>query len=236
MKTLFKLLFFAIIILSLQAIAQTSIEDAIKQDRAKLHYPLSVERFYKEEGYRLMWVLRDTLKTPAWDAMLLLDGVLQYGLEQDDYYPSELTYDNLHLVQNKKASKKGKATFDVRLTDAIITLINNLHYGKHNPDFPLSKVDADDITQFKGDKTLLDALEINNLKDAIINAQPRSEAYINLRRYLVLLTTKYSGSNYVKPESDIKLIARNMEWLRWVSTTGKPIRLTCIVKEGVIAP
>jgi murein L,D-transpeptidase YcbB/YkuD len=234
MKTLFRLLVFAITLLPVQLNAQNFIGAAIKQNRAKLHYPLSVERFYKQEGYRFMWVLKDTLKTPAWDAMLLLDCVLQYGLNPVDYHPQELTYELLHKVQAIKASSSDKAYFDVILTDAIITLINNLHYGKFNPDFSLNKVDAEDIAQFKGDKILLDALEINNLMNAVLRAQPQSEAYINLQRHMTLLTTKYSGTNYVKPESDISKIAINMEWLRWINTTGKTIHLTCVVKDGVI--
>jgi hypothetical protein len=50
----------------------------------------------------------------------------------------------------------------------------------------------------------------------------------------VLLTTKYSGSNYVKPESDIRNVAFNIERLRWINTTGKKTHLTCVVKDGVI--
>jgi hypothetical protein len=151
------MLLFIILLLPLQLWAQSPIAAAIKQNRAQLHYPLSVERFYKQEGFRFMWVLKDTLKTPAWDAMQILDCVLQYGLNYVDYHPKELTYEVLHKVQAVKASNNDKACFDVILTDAVITLINNLHYGKLNPDFPLNKVDADDITQFKGDKVLLDA-------------------------------------------------------------------------------
>jgi murein L,D-transpeptidase YcbB/YkuD len=234
MKTLFKLLFITIMVLPSQLRAQTPIASVIKQNRAKLHYPLSVERFYKQEGYRLMWVLKDTLKTPVWDAMLLLDGVLQYGLNPVDYHPQGLTYELLHKVQAIKASSSDKVYFDVILTDAIITLINHLHYGKLNPDFPSNRVDADDITQFKGDKILVDALEINNLNGALLNSQPRSEAYINMRRHMLLLTTKYSGSNRVKPESDISNIAINMERLRWINTTGMAIPLSCIVQEGII--
>lgn len=223
MKSLFRLFFLVIMILPFQLRAQTPIADIIKQNKGKLHYPLSVERFYKQEGYRLMWVLKDTLKTPAWDAMLLLDCVSQYGLNPVDHHPKELTYELLHKVQSVKTSNSDKAYFDVIMTDAMITLIDNLHYGKLNPDFPLNKVDADDITRFKGDKFLLDALEINNLMSAILNAQPQSEAYTNLQHHMILLTTKYSGSNYVKPENDIQTIANNMEWLRWINTTGKSI-------------
>lgn len=228
------MLLFVVLLLPLQLWAQSPISGAIKQNRAQLHYPLSVERFYKQEGFRLMWVLKDTLKTPAWDAMPILDCVLQYGLDPANYHPQQLTYELLHKVQAVKAGNGDKAYFDVTLTDAIITLINHLHYGQFNPDFPLPKVDADDITRFKGDRALLDALETNNLMSAILRAQPQSEAYINLQRHMLLLTTKFSGNNYVKPENDIRKMAINMERLRWINTTAKTMHLTCVVKDGVI--
>jgi murein L,D-transpeptidase YcbB/YkuD len=207
---------------------------SIKQHKADLHYPLSVERFYKQEGFRLVWLLKDTVKTPAWDALLLLDCILQYGLNPADYHPLELTYDNLHLMQTDKVSNSDKANFDIVLTDAIITLINNLHYGKLNPEFSAEKIDSKDIKQFKGDKVLLNSLELNNITNAILIAQPQSEAYTNLQRHMLVLTTKYSGSNYVKAEKDIRKMAINMERLRWISTTGKMTHLTCAVQDGVI--
>jgi hypothetical protein len=202
-------------------------------NRANLHYPLSVQRFYQQEGFRLIW-LTDTVKTPVWDAMTILDCVLQYGLNPVNYHQKELTYDKLYLAQSKIANDHDKAVFDVMMTDAIITLINNLHYGKLNPDFPVKRIDAEDITEFKGDKILIDALQFNDLINQILSVQPHSEAYTNLQRHMMLLTTKYSGSNYVKPESEIRIMAVNMEWLRWINTTGRTVRLTCLVKEGII--
>jgi hypothetical protein len=234
MKTLFKHLLFATLLLPFGLRAQNPIADAIKQNSGKLRYPHSVERFYQQEGYSLIWVLKDTVKTPAWDAMILLDGVLQYGLNPVDYHQKELTYNKLHLAQIQTVNDPEKAYFDLIMTDAIITLINNLHYGKLNPDFPVKRIDADNITEFKGDKILIDALQINNLMTAILNVQPHFEAYMNLQRHMKLLTTKYSGSNYVKPESDIRNMAISMDRLRWVNTTGKQVHLTCIVKDGVI--
>ncbi|MDB5117215.1 MAG: hypothetical protein JWQ79_2707 [Mucilaginibacter sp.] len=151
------MLLFIILLLPLQLWAQSPIAAAIKQNRAQLHYPLSVERFYKQEGFRFMWVLKDTLKNSGVGCDANIGLCLQYGLNSADYHPQELTYEVFHKVQAVKAINNDKACFDVILTDAIIILINNLHYGKLNPDFPLSKVDTDDITQFKGDKALLNA-------------------------------------------------------------------------------
>ena len=234
MKAVFKLLFATMLLFPFQLKAQNSIVDVIKLHRANLHYPLSVQRFYQQEGFKLMWVLTDTAKKPVWNAMMLLDCVLQYGLNPVDYHQRELTYNKLYLAQSKTANDQVKASFDVMMTDAIITLVNNLHYGKLNPEFPAKKIDVENITEFKGDKILTDALQINNLMCVILDVQPHSEAYINLQRHIMLLTTKYSGSNYVRPESDINRIVINMERLRWINTTGKKIHLTCVVKEGVI--
>jgi hypothetical protein len=233
MKTLLRLLLLFIALLPFQLKAQNSIVDAIKLHRVNLHYPLSVQRFYQQEGFRLIW-LTDTVKTQVWDAMIILDCVLQYGLTPVNYHQKELTYDQLYLAQSKMANDHDKAVFDVIMTDAIITLINNLHYGKLNPDFPVKRIDAEDITEFKGDKILLDALQFNELMNRILNVQPHSEAYTNLQYHMMLLTTKYSGNNYVKPESDIRNMAISMDRLRWINTTGKVIALSCIVKDGVI--
>ena len=116
----------------------------------------------------------------------------------------------------------------------MIGLLNNLHYGKLNHDFPVGRLDAPDITAFKADKILVEALDQKNMMAAVLNVQPHSEAYANLQHHMQLLTTKCSGPDYVKPESDIRKMAINMERLRWINTTGRRIHLTCIVREGVI--
>jgi len=232
MKTLFSLLLITTLLWPGALKAQHPVAEVIKQHSIKLNYPRSVKHFYEQEAYRLVWILPDTMKTPVWDGMQLLDCVLQYGLTPADYLPQVFTYNNLHTIQTGKVSDIEKAEFDVQFTDVMLTLINNLHYGKLNPQFPAGKIDADDITQFRACKVLIDALEINNLMPAILSVQPRSEAYVNLQRHISIFTTKYSGSNYVKPEKEIRKMAINMERLRWINTTGKKMHLTCIVKNG----
>ena len=65
---MFKLSIFLILLIPLQVKAQSPIAIAIKKSRASLYYPHSVERFYKKNGYQLVWIAPDTVKTHASEA------------------------------------------------------------------------------------------------------------------------------------------------------------------------
>ena len=123
----------------LAVVPDSSITAAIKtaETTGGLLFPLSVERFYAITGNNLIWIASEKIKNHKWDAMMLLDCVVQYGLIPADYHPAELTYDQLHLMVEhpEKVSDAQKAAYDILLTDAMITLINNLHYGKLNMNF-----------------------------------------------------------------------------------------------------
>jgi len=58
-----------------QLMAQNNIVSAIKSQKAILIYPCLIERFYRENGYILAWIAPDTIKTYAWNAMLLLFSI-----------------------------------------------------------------------------------------------------------------------------------------------------------------
>jgi hypothetical protein len=126
---MFKLSFAIIAFIPFSLQAQNSITLAIKKNRANLYYPRSVERFYKQNGHQLVWVAPDTVKTHASEAMLMLDCVKLYGLLHFDYHPKQLTYDQLHKLVEKGGTEADKARYDIYLTDAMIRLMNDLHYG-----------------------------------------------------------------------------------------------------------
>jgi murein L,D-transpeptidase YcbB/YkuD len=165
---------------------------------------------------------------------MLLDCVLQYGLNPADYNPKDFTYASLNALQEGKANNTKRAAFDIKMTDAIITLINNLHYGKLNPQFGHNRVDAANIIEFKADKALADALEWNSVGDMITDVQPQTEAYTNLQRHMLLLATRFTGLNFTTPVTEMRKMAINMERLRWMYTTGKTMHLTCTVRDGVL--
>jgi murein L,D-transpeptidase YcbB/YkuD len=201
-----------------------------------LQYPKTVRRFYEQNKFSAAWIKTQTGEGPAWQAMLMIDCVLQFGLSHTDYHPQELTYQTLHqlLDTHGKADAKAQARFEIMLTDAVVTFINNLHFGKLNPDYPPAKTDRLNKGGFNADEFLMKALKSNNLFVELAKAQPDIKEYIDLQNHMRLLTGTYQGDCYEVPEGDIRKMAINMERLRWQYTTGKPAYITCLVKEGVI--
>ncbi len=229
---MFKLSIFLILLVPLQIKAQSPIAIAIKKSRANLYYPHSVERFYKQNGYQLVWIAPDTVKTHASEAMLMLDCVKLYGLSHADYHPKQLLYDQLHKLVEKGGTNAEKARFDVLLTDAMIRLMNDLHYGKLNPVFTAVKIDRG--VRFRAEKELQIAIESTVFLDAIDQSQPKSKLYLDMQDHMRLVVGQRSRDCYLIPPELVRKMAINLERLRWISTTGTQIYLTCIVREGLV--
>src|ERR1700744_259623 len=60
------------------------------QIESLLNYPESVKRFYERNGFQPAWIKPQQGFGQTWQAMLMLDCVLQYGLAHADYHPKEL--------------------------------------------------------------------------------------------------------------------------------------------------
>ena len=191
-------------------------------DELNLNYPNSVKRFYVQYGYQPAWVKPQSGFGQTWQAMLILDCVLQYGLAHADYHPKELLYDKLHNILEKPGQYDDteKAHFEITLTDALITFMNHLHFGKLNPDFPANKIDAEN-TVFHADAALLDATKQNDFMSAVVGVQPQSQAYLDMQDHTRLLVGQYQADCYEIPQEDIRIMAINMERLRWINTEDK---------------
>ncbi|MDB5150516.1 MAG: hypothetical protein JWQ57_4536 [Mucilaginibacter sp.] len=200
----------------------TIIRQQLSKQQKKQYYPLSVARFYRVLGYKLAWIAPDTVKMHAGDAMILLDCVNQYGLNHAGYHPEKLTYTQLELLtrHNTQVSNMQKAQFDMWLTDALITFINNLHFGRLNPDYSRQKIDAG-VGDFDAASVLKAALLSQDFTKAITDVQPQSKAYRDFRHQLYLQTGLFVGDCYEFPEAGIRLMAINMERLRWYSIRRK---------------
>ena len=182
-----------------------------------LYYPQTVKRFYSLNNFQPVWVKPQGGMGQAWQAMLMLDCVLQFGLSHDDYHPKQLLYPKLHEILDTpcKISAGEQADFEILLTDAVITLINHLHYGKLNPYFPQTRIDGGNINGFGTESTLLNALQQKDLMSAIAAVQPKSKIYADLQYHTHLLTGLYQDDCYEIPEADIRKMAINMERIRW---------------------
>jgi hypothetical protein len=181
----------------------------------KLHYPNSVKRFYARNGNQLYWITSEDRATRTFQAMMLLDCVRQYGLSHKDYHPDELVYDRLRLMLKDSLSKSDQVRFDLMLSDAMLSLINHLHYGKQNPVITLAKIDAEDFKGLDAVKVLSNALVQPDLQPVVLAVQPKSKAYIKLQAYMRLVKGQYVGDCYEFPEKEVLKAADKMERLRW---------------------
>jgi hypothetical protein len=171
-----------------------------------LRFPKSVKRYYIQNSFKLDWIDKAQEKQ-TYEAMMLLDCVLQYGLAHADYHPGTLLYDNLQAMINEpeKISLEQRINFDLLLTDAMITLINNLHYGKLNPQFQAKKLDGiTRTTAFNAVAELAKAKAGVDFTAAILTAQPKSKAYVDLQAYMRLIKGQYVGDCYEVPEAQEK--------------------------------
>jgi murein L,D-transpeptidase YcbB/YkuD len=194
------------------------IERQLVSNELSLYYPNSVKTFYQKRNFNSPWIKPQSGTGSTWQAMLLIDCVLQFGLSRDDYHPHELNYDDLHNILEKPGTItiKRQARFDIILTDALLNFINNLHFGKLNPDYPAKKIDSL-TTGFRAEKALTDAIMEKDFMNAIGDVQPKSKEYTEMQHHMRLWTGLYTGDCYEIPESDIRLLAINMERLRWAN-------------------
>lgn len=201
----------------------TVIKGQLAVHRKELYFPNSVQRFYRQTGFKLAWIAPDTVKTHATDAMLLLDCVVTYGLKHSDYHPDQLLYDKLKLLRSSTdpVSNKQKAMFDILLTDAILAFENNLHYGRLNPNYPAAKIDSGIKDGFNAEKVLIKALKSQQFEKEISNLQPQTKAYASLKHQMYLMKGLYELDCYEFSEADVQRVAINMERLRWYSTRKK---------------
>lgn len=228
MKTLIYI--FTLLVVTSQAYGQDSrVSDRLADQLAKdsketeLYFPASVKRFYVKNRFQAAWIKPQDGMGKTWQAMLLLDCVLQFGLAHADYHPSNLSYDTLHtmLEEPDKLGADVKARFDILLTDAMITFMNHLHYGKFNPYYTPETIDRGKDVPF---------LAVNKLKEAllekdvggVLDVQPKSKMYQELQEYLRLVKGQYVGDCYEMPEGDVRLAAINMERLRWAEIDSTP--------------
>lgn len=194
-------------------------------DTGPLFYPRSVKRFYEDSKFSAAWIKPQSGTGPAWQALLLLDCLEQYGLSPGYYHTEILTYDRMRrlLAFSGNNSIHEQARVEILITDAIITLINHLHFGRLNPMLTGIAIDGGPTVGFHAGLALRDALLKTHNYDfynAIENVQPRSKAYRDLQYRLRLITGVYTCDNYDFTQSEIRLIAINMERLRWSQTTG----------------
>jgi len=189
-----------------------------------LNYPKSVERFYKTKDYTLAWVEKQNHNRQLAPAMMILDCVSQFGLNRQDFHASELIYKQVQVLAEEPTMLGGgqRAIFDVLMTDAMITFMNHLHYGKFNTILTPSKIDEGGYGDFNAEERLLALMESKDFYNEIASVRPSSKEYDDLQKYLHLVRGQYLEDSYEFPEESVKKMTINMERLRWLSASQTP--------------
>ena len=203
----------------------TSVKAAIKKvlttkaEVRTFHYPESVGRFYSRSEYQPVWITAENDVRKTWEALLMLDCVLQFGLNHAHYHPKELLYSTMHdiLDSTSKVDPIQKAWFDMLLSDALITFINHLHFGKLNPIYTNVIVDKGEIPGFSAEDILTNALKQQEFMRAVLNVQPKIKEYVLMQDYMKLLKGQYLDDCYETQEGVARKLAINMERLRWAT-------------------
>ncbi|MFD0764365.1 L,D-transpeptidase family protein [Mucilaginibacter lutimaris] len=194
------------------------IEKQLVGGKLSLNFPASVKRFYTQRQFDANWLAKETAEDQTWAAMLMIDCVLQFGLNQADYHPKELLYSTLHDIFERPAGVPldQQARFDIMLTDAMVSFANNLHFGKYNPQYPASKIDKGNL-DFDALSLINMAMQSKDLMLTITGAQPQNKLYQDIQSRMHAIAGVQLGDCYEFPEADVRKMALNMERLRWAT-------------------
>lgn len=178
-----------------------------------LMFPNSVERFYRQKTYQPVWIIN---QQQAWQGVLLLNCVLQFGLCHADYHPKELEYSGLRkiLEHPESVSRNERVRYEIMITDALITLMNHLHYGKLNPFFSTFAIDKGYAGEFCAPDLLADAVGQDDMLTRIVSVQPKGKSYTDLQNKMREITQYQEDCNNT-PEASVRKMAINLERLRW---------------------
>lgn len=187
-----------------------------------LHYPQSVNRFYRQNDYLPVWIHPASHQNTG-NAMVLLDCVLQYGLSHDDFHLKELQFDMLRdILENPDSVNDSlKVQFDVLLTDAVITMMNYLHFGKLNPDYVADRIDHGMGIPFNAEVKLRDIIHSPEFTKAILGVQPNTKLYTDFQKMLHIIRGQAPDDCYGTPGNDVMKIAANMERIRWANVDDR---------------
>ncbi|RFZ85308.1 L,D-transpeptidase [Mucilaginibacter terrenus] len=190
----------------------------LSSGKLPLNFPQSAKRFYQQRQFAANWLVSEKDADQTWAAVLMLDCVLQFGLNQADYHPNELVASKLHDILERRADVPlvQKARYEIMLTDAVLSFVNNLHFGKYNPDYPASKVDKG-VLPFDAISVLNKAVLSKDFMVTIVSAQPQNQLYQNLQERMHKVAGVQVGDCYEFPEAEVRKMALNMERLRWAA-------------------
>jgi len=219
----FLLLFTSSIVLA-QTKEPVNVEKQLKVaiEKHHLHFPILTSKIYLNRFNQSIWfnhTLNDPLLKNASD---LINTAPEYGLSLLDYHCEQLSTRSMNLMLQNNITDGLKPMLDILMTDALLTFIAHLHYGKANEQYPIAGVDQDLFKGLKVDSVLNTALNSVDFKATILNVQPQFKGYKELQQYTKLVARPYNGACNKITDDNYGLLALNLERWKWLNPVTDP--------------
>ncbi|TGD80323.1 L,D-transpeptidase family protein [Hymenobacter wooponensis] len=205
----------------------------------------AVGSFYQTNDYTARWTQDAGWNPQATEALQLLGRATEFGLLPEAYSWQHLLTlpDSLRLSAPSRARGHQLATFELRLTDALVTYLFHLRRGTLQPG-TLRPAVPDSLTCQQTVAQLHHALNSSNLTAAILCLQPPQLAYRHLQ-------TTWSRALRASPADSLRLmqdtvagfqrVAINLERMRWEAAADSeyavvniPAYQLQIIKKGQV--
>ena len=203
---------------------QFNVEKQLKLaiEKHQLHFPLLTSKLYLNRFNQSIWfnhTLNDQLLKNATD---LINTAPEYGLNPIDYHCDQLSTRSMNLTLQNNITDGLKPMLDILITDALLTFIAHLHYGKENEQYPISTIDQDQFKGLKVDSVLNEAINSLDFKANILNVQPQFSGYKELQQYTKIVAKPYNGDCNKITDDNFSLLALNLERWKWLDPVTDP--------------
>jgi len=165
-------------------------EDLVKiDDSAVLQRSLWVKEYYKSNQYKLVWSEAAVAGAKADTLIDLIKNAHLLGLLPDGYHCSSIT--SLKIEIDKDSLSKGIrrkpkmwAKFDLLLTDALLSMMRDLHEGTRSVDTLYGKhlKPKDSVFYYNYFRQVM---KVGSLKEGLAELEPQTEGYKSLKEALV---------------------------------------------------
>ncbi len=188
----------------------------------QLQFPELTKKIYLNRFQQSIWFNNELSSPLLKNAIELISAAPEYGLNQFDYHCDQLSNRNINTTFQNNISDGLKPMLDVLLTDALLTFIAHMHYGRVNSSFPIKQIDQENFKGMKVDSVLNYAINNTDFKKVILNVEPEFIGYKQLQAYTKLVANQFDGDCNKITDDTYKLLALNLERWRWLNTVSLP--------------
>ncbi|SMC66474.1 L,D-transpeptidase family protein [Pedobacter nyackensis] len=190
---------------------QSVFKKVLENNLNDLSYPEVIRNFYVNKGFQPVLVPKFLPDGELAVMVSYLDSAGMHGLDPKLFFTDDVKKRMEELSSKKSVVNKYKDTVELELTvaSALLKYSNTLQFGLVDP----SKIDSNyfSVTGKADSVSMLQVLEVKNLKNYLDSIQPKSAQYVALQMALKK-QIEMPGKSTAEIDEILKV---NLERLRW---------------------